>query len=54
MQKGEVLPPVIPKPTAGGGWDIVSHSFLQLTTKIELRAAGRPVDPVLLEHGCCV
>lgn len=43
------LPPIVPKPAAGGGWDIVRQGLLQLTIEIEVRATRDPVDSILLE-----
>lgn len=43
------LPPIVPKPAACSGWDILRQCLPQLTAKIEIRTTRDPINSVLLE-----
>ena len=49
--KSDLLPPIIPQPATRSGRDVFAQGLLQLIVEVEVRPAGEPVDPVLLEDG---
>ena len=48
------LPPIVPQPAPGSGWDIVRQCLLQLAIQIEIRTTREPINSVLLKVIRCV